>query len=152
VIAMQAIDTSTLELADISSPGDETREVRAAFPIHWQTGATSTAMVYFELEPGMHLGTHTDSAEELLVVLEGQVEATVSEESARLAAGGVAVVPAMEPHDVSNVGSATARVAGIFGANATAAVFEKEFSVMGTEPTRVNGTPPPEVAPQAAAV
>lgn len=142
---MQAIDTRQLELAEISSPGDETREVRAAFPIHWQTGSASTAMVYFELEPGMHLGTHTDSAEEVLVVIDGEVEATVGSESGRLPAGGVAVVPAMEPHDVRNVGATTARVAGIFGANATAAVFEEEFSVMGMEPTRVSGTPPPQV-------
>jgi quercetin dioxygenase-like cupin family protein len=142
---MQAIDTRELELAEIRSPGDETRDVRAAFPIHWQTGSTSTSMVYFELAPGMHLGAHTDSAEEVLVVLEGEVEATVGSETARIAAGGVAVVPAMEPHDVSNAGTTVARVAGIFGANATAAVFEEEFSVMGMEPTRVNGTPPPEV-------
>jgi quercetin dioxygenase-like cupin family protein len=142
---MQAIDTKQLELASISSPGDGTREVRAAFPIHWQTGATSNAMVYFELEPGMRLGTHIDSAEEILVVFEGDVAVTVGSESARLPAGGVAVVPAMQPHDVRNVGSATARVAGIFGANATVAVFEDEFSLMGMEPTRVNGTPPPEV-------
>ncbi len=142
---MQTIDTTNLELAQISSPGDETREVRAAFPIHWQTGATSTAMVYFELEPGMHLGVHTDSAEELLVVFEGEVEATIGDETGRLSAGGVAVVPAMEPHDVRNVGTTTARVAGVFGANALVAMFEEEFSVMGMEPTRVNGTPPPEV-------
>lgn len=147
---MQVIDTKELELAAISSPADETREVRAAFPIHWQTGATSTAMVYFELEPGMHLGTHADSAEEVLVVLEGEVEATVGSERGRLAAGAMAVVPAMEPHDVRNVGPVTARVAGIFGANATAAVFEEEFSVMGMEPTRVNGTPAPEVEGAAA--
>ncbi len=148
---MQAIDTKDLELAEISSPGDASREVRAAFPIHWQTGATSTAMVYLELEPGMRLGTHTDSAEEILVVLEGEVEATVGSESGRLLEGGVVVVPAMEPHDVRNVGSTTARVAGIFGANATVAAFEEEFSVMRMEPTRVNGSPPPEVEAQPAA-
>ena len=148
---MQTIDTKQLELADISSPGDGTREVRAAFPIHWQTGSTSTAMVYFELEPGMRLGTHIDSAEELLVVFEGDVQVTVGSESDRLPAGGVAVVPAVQPHDVRNVGSTTARVAGIFGANATVAVFDEPFSVMGMEPTRVNGTPLPDVEVPAAA-
>ena len=133
---MQAIDTRSLELAEISSPGDATREVRAAFPFHWQTGNSSTAMVYFELEPGMHLGGHRDSAEEVLVVLTGEVELTVGAESGRLGAGGVAVVPAMAPHDVRNAGSVTARVAGVFGANATVAVFDEDFSVMGMEPTR----------------
>lgn len=148
---MQAIDTRNMELAEISTPGDGTRDVRAAFPIHWQTGTAATAMVYFELEPGMHLGSHVDSAEELLVVFEGEVEATVGSESARLAAGGAAVVPAMKSHDVRNVGTTTARVAGIFGANATVAVFDEEFSVMGMEPTRINGTPPSEVASEPAA-
>lgn len=148
---MQVIDTNELELAEIRSPGDGTRDVRAAFPIHWQTGAASTAMVYFELDPGTHLGTHIDSAEEVLVVFDGEVEATVGSHSERLRAGGVAVVPAMEPHDVRNVGSTTARVAGIFGANATVAVFDEHFSVMGMEPTRVNGTPPAQAEAAAAA-
>lgn len=141
---MLTIDTNELELAESSSPGDDSRDVRAAFPIHWQVGAVSTSMVYFELEPGMHLGTHTDSAEEILVVLEGEVEATVDGDTVRTGAGGIVVVPAMAPHDVRSVGSTAARVAGIFGANATVSLFEEEFSVMGMEPTRVIGTPPPE--------
>jgi quercetin dioxygenase-like cupin family protein len=149
---MQAIDTNALELAEISSPDDDTRDVRAAFPIHWQTGAASSAMVYFELDPGMHLGRHTDTAEELLVVFEGEVEATVGGVTSRLQAGGVAVVPAMEPHDVRNAGGTTARVAGIFSANAMVAVFDEPFSVMGMEPTRVNGTPPPQLDAETAAV
>lgn len=147
---MYAIETDELELAEISSPGDETRDVRAAFPIHWQTGATATAMVYFELEPGMHLGRHVDSAEELLVVIAGEVEATVGEESGVVGEGGVVLVPATVPHDVRNVGEGTARVAGVFGANATVAVFDDEFSVMGMEPTRLNGTPPPANEPMPA--
>jgi hypothetical protein len=49
---MQAIDMRDLELAEISAHGDEVCEIRAAFPIHWQTGGTSTGIVYFELEPG----------------------------------------------------------------------------------------------------
>lgn len=103
-------------------------------------------MVYFELAPGMRLGRHVDSAEEVLVVLDGVVEATVGEESGRIAAGGVALVPAMVPHDVRNVGETVARVCGFFAANTTVAVFDEPFSVMGMAPTRVNGTPPPAVA------
>jgi quercetin dioxygenase-like cupin family protein len=148
---MQAFDTKDLELADISSPDDDTRDVRAAFPIHWQTGSASTAMVYFELDRGMRLGTHTDSTEEVLVVLEGEVEAAVGSEARALGAGGVAVVPAMEPHDVRNIGATTARVVGIFGANATVAVFAEPFSVMEAEPTRLAGTPPAAEAESAAA-
>jgi hypothetical protein len=48
-------------------------------------------------------------------------------------------------------GSGRPNHAGIFGANATASVFENEFSVMGMEPTRIIGTPAPIVAAEAAA-
>ena len=141
---MQAFETNELQLAPISSPDDATREVKAAFPFHWGTGTAATAMVYFELEPQMHLGTHTDSAEEVLVVLEGVIEVTVGDALLCLGPGGVAVVPAMEQHDVRSVGDVIAKVCGIFGANATVAVFDSAFSVMGAEPSRISGTPMPE--------
>lgn len=140
---MFAIQTQDVPLADIHAPGDDTRVIRAAFPLHRDTGAASTAMVYFELEPGKHLGTHVDSAEEVLVVLEGEIEAVVGDERARASAGGVAMVPAMVPHDVINVGDKTARVCGIFSANTMVAVFDEAFSVMGEAPTRLSGTPAP---------
>jgi quercetin dioxygenase-like cupin family protein len=145
---MHSFQTQDLDLVQISSAqsGDPTREVRAAFPLHYATGSASTAMVYFELQPEMHLGTHVDSAEEILLVLEGEVEATLAQERARVAAGGAMVVPAMEPHDVRNCGETTARVCGIFSSSTTIAIFEEEFSVMGMEPTRFNGTPAPEHA------
>lgn len=145
---MYAFQTQDLDLAAISSSGsgDSTREVRAAFPLHYGTGSASTATVYFELEPGMRLGTHVDSAEELLVVLEGEVEATVDDESIRVRAGGAALVPAMRRHDVRSVGETMARVLGVFASNTTAAVFDEEFSVMGMAPTRFNGTPAPDHA------
>lgn len=143
---MYTVSTNELELAAISSPGDPTREVRAAFPLHHAHGAASTAVVYFTLEPGMHLGRHVDSAEELLIVLEGEVEATVGEEAARIPAGGMALVPALVGHDVRNVGTTTARVCGVFSANTMVAVFDEPFSVMGMAPVRVTGTPAAEPA------
>jgi quercetin dioxygenase-like cupin family protein len=33
--------------------------------------------VYFELEPGKELGAHTDSAEEIVYIIDGTVEATI---------------------------------------------------------------------------
>lgn len=150
---MHTVSLNELELASISSPGDPTREVRAAFPVHREHGAASTAVVYFTLEPGMHLGRHVDSAEELLIVLEGKVEASVGDESARIQAGGMALVPALVGHDVRNVGSTTARVCGVFSANTMVAVFDEPFSVMGMAPIRVTGTPmPSDAAVETAAV
>ena len=50
---------------------------KASFPFSKATGNASSAVVYFEIEPGHYLGTHTDSAEEIVLVLSGTVEASL---------------------------------------------------------------------------
>jgi quercetin dioxygenase-like cupin family protein len=141
---MLKIQTQDLELTHFHSLDDQSREARADWPVYRDRGSASTAVVYFELEPGKRLGTHTDSAEEVLVVLEGEVEVVVGDERGRVRAGGIAVVPAMEPHDVICAGDARARVAGVFSANTILSAFEGEWQPMGTN---IVGTPPPAEVP-----
>jgi quercetin dioxygenase-like cupin family protein len=137
---IQAVQTTDLELMTFTQAGDEHNAVAAAWPVYRDTGAASVAAVYFELAPGMRLPRHRDSAEEVLVVLSGEIEAVIGEDRALLAAGGLAVVPAMVPHEAINIGAGTARVAGIFSSNTIVAQFEDEFEQTGG---RVVGTPPP---------
>ena len=54
--AMYQLDLNSLPLMDVESALDPTRRVRVGFPHHSQVGNASTATVYFELEPGMHVG------------------------------------------------------------------------------------------------
>ena len=121
---MHAVDLATLELRGVVSELDPQRRLGVAFPHHCSTGAASTATVYFELEPGMHVGSHTDSAEELLLILEGDAEATVGDERGYASAGTMVVVPAMEPHNVLNVGTGPLRVLGFFSSSTVVATFE----------------------------
>jgi quercetin dioxygenase-like cupin family protein len=139
VIEVQATQTSELELMVFSQEHDPDKVVRAAFPLYRDAGAKSTAVVYFELEPGKELARHTDSAEEVLVVLEGEVEATVGDETGRVGPGAVVLVPALEPHGARNVGDTVARVVGVFSSNTIVSVFDEPFEDAG----RVLGTPPP---------
>jgi quercetin dioxygenase-like cupin family protein len=135
-----AMQTQELALMRFTQRADEGDAVDAAWPVYRDTGAASTAVVYFELPPGAHLATHTDSAEEVLVVLDGEIEAVVGDERGRVAAGGIAVVPAMVPHGAVNVGATTARVAGVFPSNTVVSVFDHAFDQTGG---RVVGTPAP---------
>ncbi len=144
---MHAVQTDELELMHFSHVGDETGAANAAWPVYRDTGAANTAVVYFELERGKHLGTHTDSAEEVLVVLGGEVEVVVGDERRRLRAGGIAVAPAFAPHDLVNVGSEPARIAGVFSANTIVATFDDAFEQTGGH---VVGSPP-AVEPEPAA-
>lgn len=145
---MVAVQLEERDLVDVSSETDETRRIRVDFPISSVAGAASTAVVYFELEPGEHTGMHTDSAEEVVLILSGRAEAIVGDERGELSAGGIGLVPALVPHDVRNVGEETLRVVGFFSSAIVVSVFDDPLLPAGK---RVVGTPLPEEAVPAAA-
>lgn len=94
-------------------------------------------MVVFELGEGEHVGLHTDSAEEVVLVLDGRAEATLGDETGQLRAREMVVIPAGVPHDVRNVGTGIMRAVGFFASCNVRSVFaevlepsgEREFSV-----------------------
>jgi mannose-6-phosphate isomerase-like protein (cupin superfamily) len=145
---MQAIDLNTIELMEIQSALDPTRRVNVAFPISSATGTAASASVYFELDPGMHLGVHTDTAEEFLIILEGTGEGLVGEETAPVAAGQVVVVPAMVRHDLTNTGDGPLRVFGTFAGSTNIGTFEEPLAPEGPQ-VFVIGGPMPIVLPLA---
>ena len=109
--------------------------IRYDFPLHSAIGLASTAVVLFELEPGNELATHTDSAEEILLVLAGEGEAHVNGETGIVRAGDLAVVPSMAPHGVRNTGDTTLRVIGFFSSSTVVSTFEDG---LGPEGERVH--------------
>jgi quercetin dioxygenase-like cupin family protein len=128
-----------LELMEVWYEDDPTMRVKVNFPFFLGTGTRSTAVVYFEIEPGHRLATHTDSAEEILLVLEGTATVSLGDEQGQLSAGEMALVPAMEPHGLSNAGEDTVRVAGFFSSNVVVSTFDRPMMPFGQ---RVVGTPP----------
>lgn len=138
---MQTADLNRLELLDAWYAGDPEMRIRVTFPFFAATGAESTAVVYFEIEPGHYLGTHTDSAEEILLILSGTVEARLAGERGQLTAGQAALVPAMVPHGVRNVGDETARCVGFFSAAVVESTFDQPMMPFGQQ---MVGTPPVE--------
>ncbi|HXV58220.1 MAG TPA: cupin domain-containing protein [Gaiellaceae bacterium] len=138
---MVAVQLADRDLAQISSETDEARRIRVDFPISSVDGAASTSVVYFELEPGEHTGMHTDSAEEIVLVLSGRAEAIVGDERGELTAGGLGLVPALVPHEVRNVGDETVRVVGFFSSGIVVSVFDDPLMPAGRQ---VVGTPQPE--------
>ncbi len=122
------MNVSELELREAWSDADAAMRVRSAFPLHAGAGAKSSAVVYFEIEPGEHLGRHTDGAEEILLVVDGTGEAEVDGERVPLDAGSLAVVPELVPHAVYNTGDTTLKVVGFFAAAELEHVFEQPCS------------------------
>ena len=114
---MTPVDLSKLELMP-TFPG-----LNVQFPFHSATGTAASAVVYFEVDPGMFLPTHTDSAEEILVVLAGEGEAWIGDDTVHIVEGQMALVPAMAPHGVRNTGDEVLRVVGFFAGSTVVSTF-----------------------------
>ena len=122
---MDSFDLDNYELIP-TAPG-----LRVSFPLHSATGTASTATVLFELDPGAELAVHTDSAEELLIIVQGTAEARVGDEVGRLETHQVALVPPMAPHGLRNIGDDVLRVLGTFSASTVVSTFEQPFQPDG---------------------
>ena len=130
---------------DSFEPALATPGFRVTFPVHSATGTASTATVLFELDPGADLPMHTDSAEELLVIVQGTAEARVGDEIGRLETHQVALVPPMAPHGLRNIGDDVLRVLGTFSASTVVSTFERPLQEGGPEVV-VIGSPVPTAA------
>ena len=124
---------------------------RVSFPLHSATGTASTAAVLFELEPGAELPMHTDSAEELLIVVQGTAEARIGDVVGRIAKHEVALVPPMAPHALRNIGDDVLRVFGTFSSSTVVSTFERPFEPDGPQ-VFVIGAPVPMATQLAEAV
>jgi quercetin dioxygenase-like cupin family protein len=133
------LDLNDLELKDSATAGGP---IRVTFPFHSGTGTASTAAVVFELEPGSALATHTDSAEEILFILEGEGEAHVGDERGIVREGQIAIVPAMAPHGIRNVGETPLRVLGFFSSSTVVSTFEEFAGPEGENVVVIGSTPP----------
>jgi quercetin dioxygenase-like cupin family protein len=124
--------TTELELMQGWFDSDpEHSRVRVTFPINKWAGSRDSAAVYFEVEPGDRLPRHTDSAEEILYLVAGEAEAEVGDERGRLAAGDLAVIPAMIPHGLVNVGDETLKVVGFFSESEVISSFDEPVQPFG---------------------
>ena len=78
--------------------------INVNFPFYAATGNESSSVVYFDIEPRHYLGTHTVSAEEIVLILTGTVEARLGDETGQLSAGQAVLIPAKVLHGIHNIG------------------------------------------------
>lgn len=124
---MLAIQLNELMLRTTWTANEPKQRAHSTFPFLLAQENENTSVVYFELNPGDQLGTHTDSAEEVLFIFEGKVEVTVGDESAVVEAPALALVPTLAPHNLNNIGSVRAKVAGFFPARHIVATFDNAW-------------------------
>jgi len=138
---MNASQFSEVELQEMWSEQDERIRSRSAYVSHWLTGAKSSASVYFEIDPGKSFGRHRHTAEETILILEGDVEVVIGDEVKALRGPSFAVAPTLVHHDIRCIGSEVARCVGFWSSSAVVSIWDAVLQPRGS---RRAGTPIPE--------
>lgn len=129
---MKTIDTNQMMLARGRFASDPSVRFRANFALHGGKRMQNASVVMIDLDPGKAVGTHTDNAEQVLLVLEGEVELMIGDERETAGRGMMAVVPPMVPHSMCNIGDVPARVVGYFASPTVVTTFAEAFHPRGS--------------------
>lgn len=132
------IASDKLERTHLQGAQDKSVRWAGAFATCGGRGATQSSTIVYELEPGAHLGWHTDATEETQYILAGTGELLMDDGRHPVGPGSVFAIPANVRHDLANVGSDTLRAVAFFAA----AMFTQTFDELMLPPkTHVLGTP-----------
>jgi quercetin dioxygenase-like cupin family protein len=122
--------------------GDETPMITISFPseeledswidgtetARWRTASghagNASGSSFLEIDSGFQLPPHTDSAEEVIVVLSGEAQVTVGDAQQTIPAGGIGVVPADVRHSVDSVGGETLRFVALYASPDVTTTYE----------------------------
>lgn len=133
------VASDRLERAQVWGEGDPTVRWAGAFAVCGGRGATQSATIVYEIEPGHRLGWHSDATEETQYILAGRGKLFMADGATFMVGpGSVFVLPTGVKHDLANVGEETLRAVAFFAA----AMFTQEFDeVMLPARSHVLGTP-----------
>ena len=119
------------DLSDAWLDGDDTARWRSGSVLGSGTGARAAGASLLEVDAGRRLPRHTDSAEEVIVVIAGEAEVTVGKERTTAQAGEMALVPEMVPHEVRNTGDVVLRFAAVYAAPDVVTTYEAPVQPAG---------------------
>lgn len=97
---------------------------RSGWPVFAGTGAADSAITYFEIDPGKHIGAHTHDADETILLLCGKARAKVADEERQVHPWTLVHVPEGTPHDVFNEGAEKLQLVGFFSRASVITIFE----------------------------
>ncbi len=122
---MHTVHPSDVELADAWIDGDQHACWRSAAVSGPGTGAAASGASLLEVPRSCRLPRHTDTAEEVIVVLAGEAEVEVGGETRRLREGSMVLVPEFVPHEVRNAGDGALRFLAIYAASDVVTTYER---------------------------
>lgn len=110
-VATQPVTLAELDLVEAWSKADPSERVRFTFVVNAETGSDRCAVAYAELAPGAAIPRHSDSANEFVVVLAGEVGVEIDDEPTTAAEGALVHFAAGVRHRSRRLGSPSSSTA-----------------------------------------
>jgi quercetin dioxygenase-like cupin family protein len=110
---------------------DPSQQFTAIFPIGEKEGAVGSSVGYYIIEPGKHTGLHSDNAEEIAFVAEGEGELFSLGKTQRLEAGKFVVIQAGLDHDIYAHGADALRLLSFFPTTEILTTFQQVVYPVG---------------------
>jgi quercetin dioxygenase-like cupin family protein len=132
------VASQKLERAHVQGSKDKSVNWAGAFATCGGNNAIQSSTIVYEIEPGGHLGWHTDTTEETQYIIAGSGELRMEDGKHAVGPGSVFALPANVRHDLANTGKETLRAVAFFAA----AMFTQSFDeVMLPMKSHTLGTP-----------
>jgi quercetin dioxygenase-like cupin family protein len=132
------VASNKLERIKVRGVEDKTIAWNASFASCGGHGATQSSTIVYDIEPGGHLGWHTDATEETQYIVSGTGELKMEDGVYPVGPGSVFVLPTNVRHDLANTGKDPLRAVAFFAA----AMFTQDFDeVMLPPKSHILGTP-----------
>ena len=132
------VATDRMERIKVRGADDKTIAWNAAFASCGGHGADQSSTIVYEIEPGGHLGWHTDATEETQYIVAGAGELRMEAGAFPVGPGSVFVLPTNVRHDLVNTGKEPLRAVAFFAA----AMFTQDFDAVMLPPrSHIRGTP-----------
>jgi quercetin dioxygenase-like cupin family protein/uncharacterized protein YbcI len=128
-----------VELEEAWLDGDPTARWRSGAGHGPGDGAGSSGGSLLEVDPGLRVPRHTDSAEETIVVIAGAARVVVSGEAIELGPGDSTFVPADEPHEVRSIGAGVLRFVAVYAGPDVVTTYEEAVQPAGERERRPFG-------------
>jgi quercetin dioxygenase-like cupin family protein len=132
------VASEKLKRLQVRGADDSSVRWAGAFASCGGQGATQSSTIVYEIEPGGHLGWHTDATEETQYIIAGSGELQMEAGVYPVGPGSVFVLPTNVRHNLANTGKETLRAVAFFAA----AMFTQDFdNVMLPPKSHILGTP-----------
>ena len=131
----QAVEPHEVEetphFVEVWNEYDPSMRFAAIFPVGERQGATAGSVAYYIIEPGKHTGLHSDNAEEIAFIAEGEGEVFSIGKTQRLEPGKFVVFQPGFDHDIYAQGSDALRVLSFFPTTEILSTFQQEIFPVG---------------------